>query len=52
MGEGVEVIAAVPREDGEAVVGVRQGNVTALSFHPEENGDSRLHAAWLADFAI
>ena len=33
---------------GEAVVGVRQGNVTALSFHPEENGDSRLHAAWLA----
>ena len=33
---------------GEAIVGVRQGNVTALSFHPEENGDSRLHAAWLA----
>ena len=48
VGEGVEVIATVPREDGEAVVGVRQGNVTALSFHPEENGDSRLHAAWLA----
>lgn len=33
---------------GDAIVGVRQGNVTALSFHPEENGDSRLHAAWLA----
>lgn len=48
VGEGVEVIATVPREGGEAVVGVRQGNVTALSFHPEENGDSRLHAAWLA----
>lgn len=48
VGEGVEVIATVPREDGEAVVGVRQGTVTALSFHPEENGDSRLHAAWLA----
>ncbi len=48
VGEGVEVIATVPREDGEAVVGVRQGAVTALSFHPEENGDSRLHAAWLA----
>lgn len=46
VGEGVEVIATVPREDGEAVVGVRQGTVTALSFHPEENGDSRLHAAW------
>ena len=52
VGEGVEVIATVPREDGEAVVGVQQGNVTALSFHPEENGDSRLHSAWLADFAI
>lgn len=48
VGEGVEVIATVPREDGDAVVGVRQGAVTALSFHPEENGDSRLHAAWLA----
>lgn len=33
---------------GDAIVGVRQGNVTALSFHPEENEDSRLHAAWLA----
>lgn len=52
VGDGVEVIATVAREDGEAVVGVRQGNVTALSFHPEENGDSRLHAAWLADFEI
>ncbi|GAA1470357.1 pyridoxal 5'-phosphate synthase glutaminase subunit PdxT [Corynebacterium aurimucosum] len=35
----------------EVIVGVRQGHVTALSFHPEENGDSRLHAAWLASFA-
>ena len=33
--------------DGDVVVGVRQGGVTALSFHPEENGDARLHAAWL-----
>lgn len=33
---------------GDAIVGVRQGSVTALSFHPEENGDSRLHTAWLA----
>lgn len=35
----------------EAIVGVRQGCVTALSFHPEENGDSRLHSAWLASIA-
>ena len=50
VGEGVEVIATVPRESGDAVVGVRQGRVTALSFHPEENGDARVHAAWLDSF--
>ena len=50
LGEGVEVIATVPGEDGDAVVGVRQGRVTALSFHPEENGDARVHAAWLDSF--
>lgn len=37
-----------PAAGREVIVGVRQGCVTALSFHPEENGDSRLHAAWLA----
>lgn len=40
-----------PAAGHEAIVGVRQGRVTALSFHPEENGDSRLHATWLASFA-
>ena len=50
VGEGVEVIATVPGENGDAVVGVRQGRVTALSFHPEENGDARVHAAWLDSF--
>ncbi|OHO61579.1 glutamine amidotransferase subunit PdxT [Corynebacterium sp. HMSC036D02] len=39
-----------PSAGHEVIVGVRQGYVTALSFHPEENGDSRLHAAWLANF--
>ncbi|BAU95175.1 glutamine amidotransferase subunit PdxT [Corynebacterium suranareeae] len=29
------------------VVGVRQGNIVALSFHPEETGDYRIHQAWL-----
>ena len=47
VGDGVEVIATVAGADGDVVVGVRQGGVTALCFHPEENGDSRLHAAWL-----
>jgi len=50
VGEGVEVIATVSGADGDAVVGVRQGRVTALSFHPEENGDARVHAAWLDSF--
>lgn len=31
-------------------VTVREGRVTALSFHPEENGDARVHAAWLDSF--
>ena len=50
VGDGVEIIATVPREGGDAVVGVREGRVTALSFHPEENGDGRVHAAWLDSF--
>ena len=50
VGDGVEIIATVPGENGDAVVGVRQGRVTALSFHPEENGDARVHAAWLESF--
>ncbi len=49
-GPGVEVIATVPAgpDAPDVIVGVRQGNVTALSFHPEENSDDRVHAAWLA----
>ena len=50
VGDGVEIIATVPGENGDAVVGVCQGRVTALSFHPEENGDARVHAAWLESF--
>jgi len=41
---GAEVIATL--EDGEPV-GVRQGRVMALAFHPELSGDSRLHAEFL-----
>ncbi|WP_354702362.1 Pyridoxal 5'-phosphate synthase subunit PdxT [Paraconexibacter sp. AEG42_29] len=42
-GPDVEVLAAV---DGH-VVAVRQGDVVAVSFHPEITGDDRLHAAFL-----
>lgn len=43
-GPDVEALAAV---DGH-VVAVRQGDVLAVSFHPEITGDDRLHAAFLA----
>jgi 5'-phosphate synthase pdxT subunit len=40
VGDGVKVIARRP--DGE-VVGVRQGNVVGLTFHPELGEDGRFH---------
>lgn len=42
VGDAVEVLAAV---DGHPVA-VRQGDVLAVSFHPELNGETRLHE-WL-----
>jgi 5'-phosphate synthase pdxT subunit len=42
VGEEVEVLAAI---DGHPVA-VRQKDVLAVSFHPELNGETRLHA-WL-----
>jgi 5'-phosphate synthase pdxT subunit len=43
-GEGVEVLASV---DGHPVA-VRQGNLLAISFHPEIAGESRIHELFLA----
>lgn len=43
-GENVEVLAEV---DGHPVA-VRQGNVVAVSFHPELTGETRLHQLLLA----
>jgi pyridoxal 5'-phosphate synthase pdxT subunit len=45
-GPEVEVLAEI---DGR-VIGVRQGNLLAVSFHPELTGDSRLHR-WFVDLA-
>jgi 5'-phosphate synthase pdxT subunit len=39
-----EVIATLP--DG-SIVGVRDGNVVGVSFHPEVVGDTRVHEWWL-----
>jgi len=43
-GDGVHVLATLP--DGE-VVACEQGNLLALSFHPEVTGDTRLHERFL-----
>jgi 5'-phosphate synthase pdxT subunit len=40
-----DVIATLP--DG-SVVGVRQGNLVGIAFHPEVVGDTRVHEWWLA----
>jgi 5'-phosphate synthase pdxT subunit len=47
VGRGVEVVASCR---GEAV-GVRQGRVVGLTFHPELTDDRRLHAWFLRDVA-
>ncbi|QPK78750.1 pyridoxal 5'-phosphate synthase glutaminase subunit PdxT [Corynebacterium lizhenjunii] len=47
VGPGVEVVAELA--DAPAIIGVRQRNVLALSFHPEEHGDPAVHAHWLRD---
>lgn len=40
---GAEVIATLA--SGE-IVGVRQGNIVGISFHPEVSNDSRVHEWW------
>jgi 5'-phosphate synthase pdxT subunit len=45
-GEDVEVIAT----RNEQAVAVRQGNIMALTFHPEVVGEARLHQLWLDGF--
>ena len=45
-GDGVEVLAEV---DGHPVA-VRQGNILAVAFHPEIEGETRLHE-WLLERA-
>ncbi len=45
VGPGVSVIA----RRGESIVGVRQGAITGLAFHPEVTGETRFHRRLLAD---
>ncbi|MGK2308740.1 pyridoxal 5'-phosphate synthase glutaminase subunit PdxT [Cutibacterium sp. V947] len=54
IGPGVDVISRLPDEAGEAsgaIVGVRQGAILALSFHPEETTDDRVHRMWLDELS-
>lgn len=44
VGAGVEVVAKLP--DGR-IVGVRQGNLLGISFHPEVTGETRVHELFL-----
>ena len=50
VGDGVEVLARVPEGAGAAagrIVAVRQGPLTATSFHPEFGGGDRIHAMFV-----
>jgi pyridoxal 5'-phosphate synthase pdxT subunit len=47
-GEGVEILASV---DGHPVA-ARQGNLLAISFHPEIAGEHRLHEMFLRQAAV
>lgn len=51
-GDGVEVLAAVPEGPAAgAIVAVRDGAVMAASFHPEVDGDVRVHRLFLRECA-
>jgi pyridoxal 5'-phosphate synthase pdxT subunit len=43
VGEGVEVLARVEKDDQEVIVAARQGNLLVTSFHPELSNDDRFH---------
>ena len=49
VGPGVEVVATLPGPGGSegTVVGVRQGRIVGLSFHPELTTDLRFHRWFL-----
>jgi len=43
VGEGVDVLARVEKDNAEVIVAARQGNLLATSFHPELSHDDRFH---------
>jgi 5'-phosphate synthase pdxT subunit len=51
LGPGVEVVARRLPDAGGEPVGVRQGKVVGLCFHPELTSDLRFHRWFLTDVA-
>ena len=43
VGDGVDVLARVEKDDREVIVAAQQGNLLATSFHPELSNDDRFH---------
>jgi len=43
VGEGVEVLARVEKDNQEVIVAAQQGNLLVTSFHPELSNDDRFH---------
>lgn len=47
VGEGVDVLARVEKDNQDVIVAARQGNLLATSFHPELSYDDRFHRYFL-----
>jgi pyridoxal 5'-phosphate synthase pdxT subunit len=43
VGDGVDVLARVEKDNQEVIVAARQGNLLVTSFHPELSNDDRFH---------
>jgi 5'-phosphate synthase pdxT subunit len=47
VGDGVEVLAQVEKDEQAVIVAARQGNLLVTSFHPELSNDDRFHRYFL-----
>ncbi len=47
VGDGVDVLARVEKDDHDVIVAAQQGNLLATSFHPELSHDDRFHRYFL-----
>ena len=47
VGQGVDVLARVEKDDEEVIVAAQQGNLLVTSFHPELSNDDRFHRYFL-----